>query len=118
MEASFSLCLNYGSMAKDRSKRARDASDASGVNFRANQNLETRRNVASYDCRSDVSAGLPGIAYVTHPRTVRVYEAYAEETFLGKKPLRRNIIQDFLKCMVTNRQLSQVVCGDIWTISL
>ena len=27
--------------------------------------LMTRRNVASYDCRSDVSAGLPGIAYVT-----------------------------------------------------
>ena len=26
--------------------------------------LMTRRNVASYDCRSDVSAGLPGIAYV------------------------------------------------------
>ena len=34
--------------------------------------LMTRRNVASYDCRSDVSAGLPGIAYVTHPRTVRI----------------------------------------------
>jgi len=28
--------------------------------------LMTRRNVASYDCRSDVSAGLPGIAYVRH----------------------------------------------------
>jgi hypothetical protein len=27
--------------------------------------LMTRRNVASYDCRSDVSAGLPGIAYVS-----------------------------------------------------
>jgi C-terminal processing protease CtpA/Prc len=27
--------------------------------------LMTRQNVASYDCRSDVSAGLPGIAYVT-----------------------------------------------------
>jgi hypothetical protein len=26
--------------------------------------LMTRRNVASYDCRSDVAAGLPGIAYV------------------------------------------------------
>ena len=47
--------------------------------------LMTRRNVASYDCRSDVSAGLPGIAYVTHPRTVRISRAYAEETLLRKK---------------------------------
>ena len=33
--------------------------------------LMTRRNVASYDCHSDVSAGLPGIAYV-RPLTIFV----------------------------------------------
>ena len=91
MEASFSLCLNYGSMAREIDRSEPEiASDASGGTFErirmerstSADVLMTRRNVASYDCRSDVSAGLPGIAYVTHPRTVLIPRAYAEETCL------------------------------------
>jgi hypothetical protein len=74
IEASIGFGLIYGSMAReiDRSEPEITA-DASGAlpseselgEVDISRWLMTRRNVASDDCRSDVSAGLPGIAYVT-----------------------------------------------------